>query len=86
MKCKFGDVIDVDERLIEQQIIKSKHKKVQEQLLSKGDSLTLDKAMNICKTYEVTLTQKGQLVSSQMKEIHSIGSIYSLFTCMLGKY
>ena len=53
----------MDERLIEQLIIRLKLKKVQERLLSKGDSRTLDKAMDICRTYEATLTQMGQLDS-----------------------
>lgn len=74
-KCKFRDVTEVEERLIEQLIIGSKHKKVQERLLSKGDSLTLDEAMDVCRTYEATLTQMGQLDSGQTKEIHNIGKV-----------
>ena len=72
-ECKFRDVTDVGERLIEQLIIGTKHKKVQERLLSKGESLTLDEAMDNCRTYEAMLTQMGQLDSGQKKEIYSIG-------------
>ena len=72
-ECKFRDVTDVGERLIEQLIIGSKHKKVQERLLSKGESLALDEAMDNCRTYEAMLTQMSQLDSGQKKEIYGIG-------------
>ena len=73
-KCKFRDATDLGERLIEQLIIGTKHKKVQERLLSKGESLTLDEAMDVCRTYEAMLTQMDQLDSGQKKEIYGIGS------------
>ena len=56
-KCKFRDGTDVGERLIEQLIIGTKHKKVQERLLSKGESLMLDEAMDVFRTYEAMFTQ-----------------------------
>ena len=80
-KCKFRDDTDVGERLIEQLIIGTKHKKVQERLLSKGEYLTLDEAMDICRTYEAMLTQMGQLDSGQKKEIHGIGRDSKLRKC-----
>ena len=73
-KCKFRDATEVGERLIEQLIIGTQHKKVLERLLSKGESLTLDEAMDVCRTYEATLTHTRQLDSGQPKEIHAIGS------------
>ena len=74
-QCKFRDVTEVDERLIKKLIIGSKFKKVQERLLSKGDSLTLDEAIDVCRTYEATLTQMDQLDSGRTDEIHSIGKV-----------
>ena len=75
-KCKFRDVTEVHERLIEQLIIRSRHKKVQKLLLFKGDSPTLDEAMDLlCRTQEATLTQMGQQDSGQTKEIHIIGKV-----------
>lgn len=65
----------MDERLIEQQIIRANHKKVRERLLSEGDSLTLDEAMDVCRTYKAKLTKMGQLDSGQTKEIRSIGKV-----------
>ena len=60
-KCKFRDTTESDERLIKQIIIRTKHQKIQERLLSKGDSLTLDEATDVCRTYEATLSQLTQL-------------------------
>ena len=39
-KYRFRDKIDSDERLIEQLIVGTKHKKIQERLLEKGEQLT----------------------------------------------
>ena len=76
-KCKFRDDTDVGERLIEQLIIGTKHKKVQERLLSKGESLTLDEAMDICRTYEAMLTQMGQLDSGQRRKYMALAGTVS---------
>ena len=57
---------------MEQLIIGTKHKKVQERLLSKGESLTLDDAMDVCRIYEAMLTQMDQLDNGQKKEIHRL--------------
>ena len=48
-KCKFRDEIETNDRLIEQLIKGTKHKKVQEKLLENPD-LSLDKAMDIGRT------------------------------------
>ena len=52
-KCKFSDT-ELESRLIEQIIIGTAHKKVQENLLSKDDKLTLDAAMDYARTHEAT--------------------------------
>lgn len=54
-RCRFRD--KSDERLIEQLIVWAKHKKVRERLLEKDEQLTLDKAIDIAKTYEATQSQ-----------------------------
>lgn len=71
-KCKFRDLVETNERLIEQLIIGTKYKKVQERLLSKGESLTLDEAIDVSRTYEATLIQLGQLDSGKVRDIHGI--------------
>ena len=71
-KCKFRDTTESEERLIEQIIIGTKHKKIQERLLSKGDSLTLDEAIDVCRTYEATLVQLDQLHAEKGKHIHAV--------------
>ena len=51
-KCKFRDETEINTRLIEKIIRGGTHDKVREELLCKDDTLTLDKAMQIARTYE----------------------------------
>ena len=44
-KCKFRDSQEIEDRLIEQLVIGTKHKRFQERLSEKGDTLTLDIAI-----------------------------------------
>ena len=53
-KCKFRDFREVGERMLEQLIVGIRHNKVQEQLLAKSDTFTLDAAMDIARTHSVT--------------------------------
>ena len=55
-KCKFRDATETEERLIEQLIIGTKQKKVQERLLEKGEKLKLDIATDIARTNEATIS------------------------------
>lgn len=64
-KCKFDPAKEFDEKLIEQLIIGTRHKKVQKTLLGKDDKLTLDAAMNEARTYEALITHMSQLNSAQ---------------------
>ena len=59
-KCRFRDKAELDEWLIEQLIIGTKQKKVQERLLGKGEQLTLDEAIDIARTYEAIVSQMEQ--------------------------
>ena len=70
-KCRFRDKIESDERLIEQLIVGTKHKKIQERLLEKGEQLTLDEAIDIARMYEATTSQLEQL-ESEKKDIKAI--------------
>ena len=58
-KCRFRDA-ETDERLIEQLIVGVRHGKVQEKLLCRDETLTLDAAMEIARTHEATLANMQQ--------------------------
>ena len=60
-KCKFRDSQEIEDRLIEQLIIGTKHKRVQERLFEKGDTLTLDIAIDLARTHQATLKNVEQL-------------------------
>ena len=69
-KCKFKDEAETSERLIEQLIIGTTHTKVQEILLSKGEKLTLDNAMDIARAREATVSQMEQL-TGELSKVHT---------------
>ena len=72
-KCRFRDQQEIDERLIEQLIIGTKHKKAQERILEKADpDLALDQAIDLARTYEATLQHVAQLHSESDANIHVI--------------
>ena len=74
-KCKFRDATETDERLIEQLIFGTKHKRVQEKLLEKGDKLALDTAIDTSRTYEATLAHMKQLTEEADKhKVHTVQS------------
>ena len=70
-KCRFTDKIESDERLFEQLITETKHKKIQERFLEKGKQLTLDDAIDIARTCKATTLQVGQL-ENKKKDIYAI--------------
>ena len=72
MRSRFRDNDKMDERLIEQLIVGTKHKKVQERLLEKGEQLTLDEAIDIARTYEATQSQMEELDGESNKDIRGI--------------
>ena len=59
-KCKFRDTTETDERLIEQLVVGVRHGKVQEKLLCRDETLTLDAAMGVARTHEATLANMQQ--------------------------
>ena len=75
LKCKFRDTKELEERLIEQLIIGTKHCRVQSKLLEKSEFLSLDEATSIAKTYEITclnLEEINKQSASSEKEIHAV--------------
>ena len=64
-KCKFQDNTDIEERLIEQLIIGTRHRKVQEKLLGKDGDLKLDDALDIARTCEATMVHMEQLLGEK---------------------
>ncbi len=71
-KCRFRDTAESDKRLIEQFIVRTKHKKVQKRLSEKGEQLTLYEAIVITRTYEAIVSQVEQLDGENNNEIHGI--------------
>ena len=51
----------MEERLIEQLIIRTRERKVQEDLLKKDEKLKLDKAIDIARTREATINDMKSL-------------------------
>ena len=64
-KCKFQDNTNIEERLIEQLILGTRHKKVQEKLLGKDGDLRLDEALDIARTCEATMVRMEQLLGEK---------------------
>ncbi|CAB3986268.1 Hypothetical predicted protein [Paramuricea clavata] len=54
-KCKFQDQQKTNERLTEQFVIGTRHKKAQEKILEKDENLSLDEAIHYARTYEATI-------------------------------
>lgn len=67
-KCRFRD--QAEKQLLEQLIVGTKYKKVQGRLLVKGEQLTFNKAIDVPRTYEATVSQLEQLDSEYNREIH----------------
>ena len=74
-RCRFRDKDEPEERLIEQLIVGTKHKKVQERLLEKGEQLTFDEAIDIARTYEATQSQMEELDGESNKDIHGVKGV-----------
>lgn len=63
-KCKFRDDQEIQERVIEQLIIGTKHTEVQKDLLAKDDKLTLDQAIDISRSHEASIEHMRQLTAA----------------------
>ena len=59
-KCKSRDATETEERLTEQLVVGVRHGKVEEKLLCRDDTLTLDAAMDVARTREATLANMQQ--------------------------
>ena len=71
-KCKFHNVTETEECLIEQLIIGTKHKKVKERFLKKGEKLKLDIATDIARTWEATISHMERLTGEKQHNVHTI--------------
>ena len=71
-KCQFRDARETDNRLIviQQLIVGIKHAKIQDKLLGRDDTLTLDSAMDIARTYEATLADMHTF--SNVSAVHHV--------------
>ncbi len=68
--CRFKDNAETEERVIEQLIAGTKHKEVQRKLISK-DTLTLDEAVKVARSYEAV---QGHLSDIRENE-KSVGAV-----------
>ena len=71
-KCKLRYVKELGERLIEQLIIGTKHRRVQGKLLENNEVLCLDDAIDIAGNYEITHSNLEQLLSPVDQDVHLI--------------
>ncbi|PIK48224.1 hypothetical protein BSL78_14910 [Apostichopus japonicus] len=70
-KCKLTDEA-LQEKLIEQLILGTKHKKVQESLLGKDEKHTLDNAIDIARTHEATQLHMEELTNSSSVNVNAV--------------
>ena len=63
--CKFRDNTNIEKHLIEQLIIRTRHRKFKEKLLGKDGDLKLDDALNIAHTCEATIVHTEQLLEEK---------------------
>ena len=59
LKCKFNQA-ELEERLIEQLIVGTRLPELQKELLAKDENLTLEKALNIRRTNEASISHMIQ--------------------------
>ena len=64
-KCNFRDTQEYDERVIEQAITGTCHAEVQKELLSKDNTLDLEKVLDVGRTHEASKRHMEQFKSAQ---------------------
>ena len=70
-KCKFTGE-ERPQRILEQLIFGAAHAKIQEKLLTKGEELTLDEAINLYRTFEANQQHMEQFREPSEGQIHAI--------------
>lgn len=70
-KCKFTSE-ERPQRILEQLIFGAAHAKIQEKLLTKGEELTLDEAINLYRTFEANQQHMEQFREPSDGQIHAI--------------
>lgn len=74
-KCKFRDEVEIQERVIEQLILGTRHPELQKDLLGKDKTLTLDQAIDIARSYEASIEHMKQLTLASAAPINSVHAI-----------
>ena len=73
-KCKFRDETETETRLIEQIIRGGAHDKVRENILCKDNTLTLDQAMKIARTYEALQSELKEFKAGSNTHIDHVSN------------
>ena len=73
-KCKFRDETEIETRLIEQIIRGGAHDKVREDILCKDNTLTLDQAMKIARTYEALQSELKEFKAGSNTHIDHVSN------------
>ena len=75
LKYKFNQA-KLEERLIEQLIVGTRLPEVQKELLANNNNLTLDQALNIGRTHEVSISHMSQLGGMETEtDVHSVRTV-----------
>ena len=73
-KCKFRDETEIETHLIEQIIRGGAHDKVREDILCKDNTLTLDQAMKIARTYEALQSELKEFKAGSNTHIDHVSN------------
>ena len=66
-KCRFTDENEKQSRILEQLIAGSIHQQIQEKLLTKDETFTLDQAVDLCRTHEANLQHMADFCEPQAR-------------------
>lgn len=73
-KCKFRDICETEEWIIDQIIMGTKYSDLQKQLLSKNE-MSIQEVLNICRSHEASIKYMKQMGELQRKCDSEIGAI-----------
>ena len=74
-KCKFRDEREMEERIIDQIIARTKFPELQKQLLSKNKAMSTSEVLNTCRSYEASINHMRQMDELQGKCNNPISAI-----------
>ena len=67
-KCKFRDEQELEERIIDQLIVRTRFPELQKQLLSKNETMTIEEVLNMCRSYEASVEYMKKNERASKKE------------------